>query len=67
MSSLPDHSDTGVESQLLDLDAMPLMALRTMDHPVLRQAVHLVAERTGNSWSAPRTRSNSGAQGERID
>jgi hypothetical protein len=57
--------EPSIESELIDLDAVPFAALRDMDGAELRHSVNHVVERTTRVRARYRSTSPSG--GERID
>lgn len=65
MNSLSGSTEPSIESELIDLDAVPFTALRDMDSDALRHSVHRVVERTRHVHA--RYRSGSNNSGERID
>ena len=65
MNSLSASSEPSIESELIDLDAVPFAALRDMDSDDLRRSVNHVVERTRHVRA--RYRSSTASAGERID
>lgn len=65
MNSFPADTEPSIESELIDLDAVPFTALRDMDSDALRHSVNRVVERTRHVRA--RYRSNTASAGERID
>src|SRR3981081_589176 len=60
MNSIPVDAEPDVESELVDLGAVPLTVLRELDHAALHRAMRRVVERT----RALRViRASNGAQG----
>lgn len=57
--------EPGIESQLIDLEAVPFTKLRERDDEVLRQSLLHVVERTSRVHA--RYRSSNAGGGERID
>jgi len=62
MDSFPADMESGVESELIDLDAVRMTALRELDDTVLRQALRHVMQQTahpqvtaGNGDGPPRS------------
>ncbi|OLF13556.1 hypothetical protein [Actinophytocola xanthii] len=65
MNSSPADLEPGIESQLVDLSAVPFTRLRDLDTEALRRSQNHVVERTrGVRASYP---SNEDGGGERID
>jgi hypothetical protein len=62
-----NSADTGpsIESELIDLSAVPFARLRGRDDKVLLRAMHGALERTSRLRGV--RRSGGGAEGERID
>jgi hypothetical protein len=60
-----DDNETSIESQLLDLTAIPFAQLRNLDNQAVRQALHHVVARTEDIRALSRSSANTG--GERID
>ena len=58
-------TEPAIESELIDLSAVPLDRLRGLNSSVIQEAMHHVLERTGRLRSV--RRSGEGGQGERID
>lgn len=58
-------TDTGIKSELLDLSAVGLRELRTLDSDPFQAAVDHVVDRTGRVRIL--ARSTNGAGGERVD
>lgn len=58
-------TEPGIESALIDLDAVPITALRDLDSEELRHSAHQVVERTRRLHA--RYRSSNASGGERID
>jgi hypothetical protein len=65
MSSFSASIEPSIESELIDLDAVPFTALRDMDSDALRHSVNRVVERTRRVHARYRSAATSG--GERID
>jgi hypothetical protein len=65
MNSLSASFEPPIESELIDLDAVPFAALRDMDSDHLRRSVNHVVERTRHVRA--RYRSGNATGGERID
>lgn len=65
MNSFSAGTEPGIESELIDLDAVPFTALRGIDSDALRQSVDHVVERARHVGA--RYRSGAGGTGERID
>lgn len=65
MNSFSGSIEPSIESELIDLDAVPFTALRDMDSDAFRHSVNRVVERTRHVHA--RYRSSSGSGGERID
>jgi FXSXX-COOH protein len=59
------RTEPGVESDLIDLDAVPLTTLRALDSEDLRHSMHQVVERTRRVHARYRSQNSGG--GERID
>ncbi len=58
-------TEPGIESQLIDLSAVPMTHLRGLNSSALRQAMTSVLERTGRLWDV--RANDAGGHGERID
>ncbi len=58
-------TEPDIESALMDLDAVPITALRDLDSAELRHSAHHVVERTRSL--RVRYRSTNASGGERID
>jgi FXSXX-COOH protein len=58
-------ADAGIESELIDLDGVPLTQLRELDSELLGQSMHRVVERTRHIRA--RYRSGQPSGGERVD
>ena len=58
-------TDNGIKSELLDLSAVGLRELRTLDDNPFQEALHHVADRTSRVRVI--ARSNGGGGGERVD
>lgn len=65
MNSFSADTEPGVESELLDLDAVPFTTLRELDSEPLHRSLGQVVERTRRV--AARYRSTTSSTGERID
>ncbi|WP_254126327.1 hypothetical protein [Amycolatopsis sp. CA-230715] len=59
-------TEPDIESELIDLDAVPFTALRDLDSEAVRHSAHHVVERATHVRARYRSTNNSGA-GERID
>lgn len=66
MSSFSASIEPSIESELIDLDAVPFTALRDMDSDALRHSVNRVVERARHVRAHYRS-ATSGGGGERID
>lgn len=65
MNSFSADIEPGIESELIDLDAVPFTRLRELDSEPLRRSLGHVVDRTRRV--AARYRSTNQAGGERID
>jgi hypothetical protein len=65
MSMILDDAETSVESQLLDLTAIPFARLRRLDNVAIQQALHHVVAHAESVRALSRSAGQSG--GERID
>jgi hypothetical protein len=65
MNFSPADLEPGIESQLIDLDAVPFTRLRDLDTEALRRSQRHVVERTRGLRA--RYRSGNASGGERID
>lgn len=65
MNSFSVDSESGMESELMDLDAVPFSTLRELDSEALRHSLRQVVERTRHVRTG--YRSNNASAGERID
>ena len=65
MNSFSASIEPSIESELIDLDAVPFTALRDMDSEALRHSMNHVVERTRHVRA--HYRSAGGSNGERID
>jgi hypothetical protein len=65
MNSFSATFEPPIESELIDLDAVPFTALRDLDSATLRHSANHVTERT--SRVRARYRSSNPSGGERID
>jgi FXSXX-COOH protein len=59
MDSFSADVETGIESELIDLDAVPMTALRELEDTVLRQALRHVMQQTAH----PQVTAGSGTDG----
>jgi hypothetical protein len=66
MTTFPADTDPGIESQLIDLTAVPFAVLRDLDGEVIHNAMRYVVERAGQVRITSRS-GNSAGGGERID
>lgn len=66
MNSFSVDSEPGIESELMDLDAVPFTTLRDLDSDALRHSLHHVVERTRHLRARYRS-DNKATAGERID
>lgn len=65
MNSFSASFEPPIESELVDLDAVPFTALRELDSATLRHSANHVLERTRHVRA--RYRSSNAGGGERID
>lgn len=65
MAMTLQDTDTGIESQLLDLTEIPFARLRELDSLAVRQALHHVISHAEGVRAI--TRSTNASGGERID
>lgn len=65
MGMILDDAETSIESQLLDLTAIPFARLRRLDNVAVQQALHHVVAHTESVRA--RSRSSDAGGGERID
>ena len=65
MNSVSTRTEPDIESDLLDLDAIPFTTLRNLDGAALRHSLRHVVERTRGVHA--RYRSSASGGGERID
>ncbi|GAA1966601.1 hypothetical protein [Amycolatopsis minnesotensis] len=65
VNSFSASTEPGIESELIDLDAVPFTALRDLDSEAVRHSAHHVVERTRHVRARYRSAQSGG--GERID
>jgi hypothetical protein len=67
MGMILDDAETGIESQLIDLTAIPFALLRRLDNFAVRHALHQVVAHTESVRALSRSGDGGGGGGERID
>lgn len=63
MDTFSANTESGIESELIDLGAVSMTTLRELDHTVFRQALRHVMQQT----TYPQVTAGGGSEAERVD